>query len=243
MPETCLHTEPAPDAPNLVPWSSFFAMVCPEFPTCNKKPSPTASGSFSPNSSDAQRLLTLSPGAGPGLTSINSKDIGFRFAHIVIPLTGETGNVIWGTAAVANATGLMRLDQPETLGAGHCLHPPFDGEFHKDVFDVRFDRFRCNAEVACDLLVGLAVADQLENAGGSRLDQSAGQRHRSPAAGYWQAIRRAAATAPNALLGPDENAMGHVSAKTTRRRVSRCQSPSGSRPGTDRFRSRCRPNR
>jgi hypothetical protein len=76
----------------------------------------------------------------------------------------------------------MRLDQPETLGAGHCLHPSFDGEFHKDVFDVRFDRFRCNAEVACDLLVGLAVANQLENAALAGAERSC--RHRGQA---WRA--------------------------------------------------------
>jgi hypothetical protein len=50
------------------------------------------------------------------------------------------------------------------LCTGYRLGSSLDSELHENVFDVRLYRLRRNAEVSCDLLVGLAVADQPENA-------------------------------------------------------------------------------
>ena len=72
----------------------------------------------------------------------------------------------------------MRPDQTETLRTGYCLGSPFDSELRENVLDMRLYRLRRNAEVSCDLLVGLAVADQLENAALARAQRRRNRRCR-----------------------------------------------------------------
>jgi hypothetical protein len=92
--------------------------------------------------------------------------------YIVLFLSGREAASTILTALLAGiavptpnerAAGLMRLDQTETLGARYRLRAPLHGELRKNVFDVRLHRLGRNTKVAGDLLVGLAVADQLQN--------------------------------------------------------------------------------
>jgi hypothetical protein len=98
-------------------------MLCPEFPTFNKKPSPllawngvgTCTSVLITLPQDAQRPVTLSRGAGLGFNLDSVEAYLLRLAHIVIPLTGDMRNVIWGTSPVPCLASCARHQREQNL--------------------------------------------------------------------------------------------------------------------------------
>jgi hypothetical protein len=78
-------------------------------------------------------------------------------------------------------------DQAKALGARNRLRASVDGELYENVFDMRLYRLRCNAQYPRNFLVGLTLADELENGPLAWAQRGSKSRHRlaDQALGAW----------------------------------------------------------